>query len=462
MRFYIIFFSFILLLKDPSFAQSANTGAKGPDFDGDGISDVSGFENQHDGSPNELAITWISSSTSSLNRTEYGKALQSSVPSDWDGDGITDFAIVGVNEASEYLWQFKLSTNGGAETSDVFGKKEDLVLYGCSFDSDAKSDRAVFDTVTGILTYQKSSDLSSATLNLAAGLERLICADLNGDGIDEFIGQKSVKTESKNKIKRPARKKKKKKGKKPKKQPAKSGEKAYFYIWDLSGSKTLDLQFGSGVKGIFAADTDGDGIKEFGYQRESASEVKTELVFYSAGAEKIITVPEYLDVSFNDFSNSSGVPDGFVLKAKAENIFLKFNSLNDPANYQEIYIPRADTVISTKAATTVGPVVSKETECEVDVEPHDGGEGFLWKPVSDTTGTVAVLLPSSMRLTKVRIIKNNVIIENLSYGGNGNGNRDHWRSGRRYNTFDDNVTVIGTGGGVNYCWLIPDPSKRID
>jgi len=463
MRFYTILLTTLLLttllsLNIHAFAQNLFAqapGAKGPDFDGDGISDVVGFENQHDGSPNELAITWVSSVDTSFKRFEYGKSIQSSVPADYEGDGITDFAIVGVNETGEYVWQYKLSSNNDAETTDIFGIKDDLVFYGCSFDADQKADRAVVNS-SGLFTYKRSSDSGSASFSIAAGLDRFLCADLNGDGIDEIIGQKTVKTDNASK----GKKNKKGKKKKPIKQPS-LNEKSLFYVWDLSGNRILDAQFGDGVKGIFAADTDGDGIKEFGFQRENGTS-RTELVFYNGGAEKVFTVPGYLDVSFHNFSNTTGQPDGFVLKAKQDNLFLKYNSLDDLVNYQSITIPRADTVIAVKGVTTVGPVVSKETQCNIHVDPNDGNEGFLWKPVSDTTGNVAVLLPSFMRLKKVRIIKNNATIETFSYGGNGNGNRDHWRSSRRYTAFDENITVIGSKKAVNYCWLVPDPRKRID
>ena len=177
MRFYIFFLFLLLSPKNLLFAQTG-----GADFNGDGISDVVGFENQHDGSANELAITWISSADASVNRLEYGKSIQSSVPADYDGDGITDFAIVGLNDLGEYLWQYKLSSNSGVETSDIFGIKDDLVFYGCSFDNDLKADRAVINA-TGLFTYEKSSDDTTAVISLAAGLDRLLCADLDGDGV---------------------------------------------------------------------------------------------------------------------------------------------------------------------------------------------------------------------------------------------------------------------------------------
>ena len=442
--------------------QTLYAQSKGPDFDGDGLSDVAAFENQHDGSPNELVVSWVNSSDGAANRTEYGKSTQASVPSDYDGDGKTDLAIVGPNDAGEYQWTYKLSSGGGVETSDLFGKKDDLVLFGCNFDLDGKADRAVMD-LSGVLVLQKSSDLSSSSFSIPASVERVICADINGDGIDEIIGQQTIKAAAEPAKKKSRKKKKptKKPTKKPGKQPSLSKDKSYFYVWNLSGEKIQELDFGKGVKSIFVADTDGDGIKEIGYDREKSGSVK-EVVFYNAGAEKVYTFPYFTKIVFQNFTSSAPAIDGAFVKTKTSNKFLKFPSLSDTNSFQEFFIERTDTVITNKGTTNVGPVVSKETECNVHLEAFDGNEGFLWKPVSDTTGNSVVALPSQYSLRNVRIIKSGQTVETLRSGGNGNGGRDHWRSMRRASTFDDFITVVGSKAGTNYCWLIEDPKIRVD
>ncbi len=430
----------------------------GSDYDGDGLSDAVAFENQKDGSPNELATTWISSIDSSLNRLEFGKSVQSSVPADYDGDGITDYAIVGLDDLGQYLWKFKLSKKSTETPTEIFGKKDDLVLYGCDFDDDLKADRAVIDT-NGLITYQKSADLSLASFTTLPGIEKIICADIDGDGIDEIIAQKQLKVSEDRKLAN-KKKKKKKKNKKPGKQPAKETEKSFFYVWNIVGQKILDTEFGKDVKSIFAADTDGNGIKEFGYEREKSKSAK-EAVFYNAGQERVYQLPYFNKIVFQNFTGQPGA-DGFFIRAKSENKFIRFTSLADLSQFQEFYIPRADTVISNRGTTAVGPIVSKETICNINLEPNDGNEGFLWKPVSDTTGNLVVVLPKEFRIKKLRIIKNNQTLEDLSYASIANGNRQHWRSYKRASSFEENITVTGAKGGVNYCWFITDPNQRFD
>jgi len=66
-------------------------------------------------------------------------------------------------------------------------------------------------------------------------------------------------------------------------------------------------------------------------------------------------------------------------------------------------------------------------------EAHAGPAGFLWKPVSDSTGKLAILLPPQMTgaVKGVSVLDpQGRVIENGRDGGVGNGGREHFRFSR--------------------------------
>lgn len=96
----------------------------------------------------------------------------------------------------------------------------------------------------------------------------------------------------------------------------------------------------------------------------------------------------------------------------------------------------------------------------------EGSGGFLFKPVSDSDGKLAVLLPSiysgmaaSMRL----VTPDGDVIETGRYGGNGNGNREHFRFSKPGSGYPDGVVVeatLTTGETISY--TISNPSQRTE
>lgn len=86
-------------------------------------------------------------------------------------------------------------------------------------------------------------------------------------------------------------------------------------------------------------------------------------------------------------------------------------------------------------------------------------QGFLWKPVSESTGKLVVLLPKNIRGGRVTVIKP----DNTRVSGNmtiiANGGREHFRfsepgsafpAGSRVETSAGNFTIPESGGGIRY------------
>ncbi|MCO6430203.1 MAG: VCBS repeat-containing protein [Deltaproteobacteria bacterium] len=415
----------------------------GFDFDGDGNADLVGYEIQRDGSPNEIALTYQASSSGEVTRDEFGRSSEMAVPADYDGDGITDLAVVGPDENDQLEWRIKLSSQEEEQVRSLFGQLGGTILAGCRFDGDAISDRTIFFGER-YLSIEKSIDLSVVTIDLGVtGIEDMTCGDITGDGIDEVIGYRLISSAARRK-----------------KASSSAAGRPFFYAWDAaSGSIVLEQQFGDSVGGILAADIDGDGIKEIGYSKKKRNASK-QIQFLKSGQTVTFTFPKFTRATA--MRSPAGGPDGIFLKGKKDDLFYKVPSLSNPAVYEAVMLNDTENLLSGVNFGQPGPLKSKEPACQVHHESTDGTNGFLWKPVSDTNGLAVVILPEGVRLRKVRIVKNSQTVESLYFAGNANGGRDHWRSRRRASAFDSNITIMGVRGGLVHCWLVSDPLQRFD
>ena len=95
-----------------------------------------------------------------------------------------------------------------------------------------------------------------------------------------------------------------------------------------------------------------------------------------------------------------------------------------------------------------------------------GAGGFLFKPVSDSDGKLAVLLPPKLAglVSGVRLLgPGGDLLEAGRYAGNGNGGRDHYRFSRPGGNYADGLTVevtLKTGELVRY--IIQETSQRTE
>jgi len=94
------------------------------------------------------------------------------------------------------------------------------------------------------------------------------------------------------------------------------------------------------------------------------------------------------------------------------------------------------------------------------------GTGFLFKPVSDSDGRLAVLMPPRLAglVQSVSLVgPNGEVIETGRYAGNGNGGRDHYRFTRAGGQYADGLIVqatLATGELVRY--TIRETSQRTE
>lgn len=126
--------------------------------------------------------------------------------------------------------------------------------------------------------------------------------------------------------------------------------------------------------------------------------------------------------------------------------------------------PGINSFVSSPAAASNGS--SSESGVKPESVNLDGANGFLFKPVSDTTGKLVVLAPEAMAGHIQSIVlrdADNKILDKGIYSGNGNGGRDHYRFSKPGASYPDSLTVEFTlKNGEVKKYLIADPSKRYD
>lgn len=138
------------------------------DFDGDSRADVSLFR--------PSTGTWyLSRSSLGFGALQFGQLGDKPVPADYDGDGITDFAVY-----RSGVWYRMLSSTNNFDVIS-FGLAADIPAPG-DFDGDRRADAAVFRPSTGTWYVRNSSTGASTAGQFGLAGDIPIVADYDGDG----------------------------------------------------------------------------------------------------------------------------------------------------------------------------------------------------------------------------------------------------------------------------------------
>jgi hypothetical protein len=155
--------------------DAAHARATVNDFDGDGISDYAVFR------PTDKVWYIFQSSTSSMRTEIFGLASDTPAAADYDGDGKTDAAMW---RASNGVWYIKQSSDG-AVVSKAFGTKNDIPVYGY-FDADGRVDLAIFRPSTATWWIQDSSTGNTRTARWGLATDKPVPQDYDGDGLTDL------------------------------------------------------------------------------------------------------------------------------------------------------------------------------------------------------------------------------------------------------------------------------------
>jgi hypothetical protein len=117
-------------------------------------------------------------------------------------------------------------------------------------------------------------------------------------------------------------------------------------------------------------------------------------------------------------------------------------------------------VIEQDSAAPAGPNIELGAQL-----PPTGG--FLWKPVSDKNGDLAVLLPKQYtgKVKQVRILSpdGNKVLAKGKYSGVGNGDREHYRFNKPGSAYPDGaIALIEMESGAIRHFKIKDTAKRTE
>ena len=116
--------------------------------------------------------------------------------------------------------------------------------------------------------------------------------------------------------------------------------------------------------------------------------------------------------------------------------------------------------------------VPEEVEDEAPARPPTtppattltGNEGgFLWKPVSESTGKLVVLLPSAYTGKtdrKAILTTPDGATQTAKYHGVHNGNREHYRYAKPGKDYPAGTTISIVAQGATWIWTVAKPSER--
>lgn len=137
-------------------------------------------------------------------------------------------------------------------------------------------------------------------------------------------------------------------------------------------------------------------------------------------------------------------------------------------NEQPISTTTITTTQSTTTTTTIPPTPTNPT-CDhySTFFPPDGAGGFLWKPVSESNGNLAVLLPGKFKkqFNKCTVYDGKVA-DSLRFDKFANpdsyGDRQHWRGNHPGSYYNSPALVVCNDGVQDCAWHISTPNSRID
>lgn len=121
----------------------------------------------------------------------------------------------------------------------------------------------------------------------------------------------------------------------------------------------------------------------------------------------------------------SAVSEGVISQSVGDQILKEAD--NDIKQYGEAFGGSIGSGSNTNPSNKAPTIKARGS---VQTSPLELPAGFLWKPVSDSSGKLAILLPPNWagEVWGVKVLSpEGEILEEGKFGGNGNGGRDHYR-----------------------------------
>ncbi|MCB0328947.1 MAG: VCBS repeat-containing protein [Bdellovibrionales bacterium] len=412
------------------------------DWDGDGSSDITTFENQSDGSKNELVYRYRESSTGIIPKAiEFGASEDKPALGDYDGDGVTDIVIVEERE-SDLIWTQRIV--GSANTSVALGTVQDFVLSGCDLDGDGTSDQAVIGQETGLRYLNATEEEVTVPLSLLEGEvpTHAACGDIDGDGTWEVVLAVATTT-----------------------------SRRLVVFSSSTGEQRYEVEI-KDPRDLFLFDSNDDGFLDIGLFRKKKRRAFFET--YAGGADlssftrarsklkggkRVDGATALFDLSSASW-NILFYGTGGVLYEQTVPSGRVTRFLESTVEGHELFQP------SDVSFTGVSELEDPEGRCVSIEDFADGINGRLFK-LSEHGGLVILIPQCSYRPVKLAISYLGKIISTTTNSGGANGDscgpRIHFRNSQNPSDFDDGILVEVTAADKQiYCYRVNQISNRVD
>ncbi|MCB0324031.1 MAG: VCBS repeat-containing protein [Bdellovibrionales bacterium] len=382
---------------------------------------------------------------------ELGGSQDLAAPGDYDGDGIADPAAV-AEDGDYLLWRFLLSSSQSAGRRELllhYGLKGDAVLP-ADYDGDGKTDLAVIRTLPDNSKLWLPNNSGMAALSPVSwgfSTDTHLTADMDGDRRSDFVVIREQ-----------------------------AGE-LLWLVRTAAGEQLPPRLYGFSGDTPVLGDFNGDGRAELGVIRD-LNGFHVYLIdgmapfVWGISSDVPLAAPfigrAQYDAAVWRVTNGQGF---FFIRGLAAG--LPFGVVGDTpidggAVLRAAGADGMPTPDSTGDDSSSGGGSGTRLSCS-DGSSSAGsqGGGFVWKPVSEADGNLAVLFESSRRGSILRAAlvdrqaDGDVVIETLRYVGNTNGGRPTFRSRRPGRSYPQNVILVrqSQNGGV-HCITVPNPGQR--
>ncbi|MCI5064777.1 VCBS repeat-containing protein [bacterium] len=439
---------FILLIS-PGFAQEEEEETIAPSFelfdrDGDGTSDLVTVYDQADNSPNELVYTIRNSSTGEVARIEFGSSGDTPAHGDYDGDGVTDLAVVREGDEN-FRWIIR--NEDEENTSFPFGVPEDYLLVGCDFDRDGSADPAVYRPGTGIMYANAADETESLSIDFGETEEptHFRCADFTGDGATELLF-------------------------------ALRSEEGYrIALFTLDAEEHYSFSTVSS-QNLLIADLNGDDLLDFAlFQKVGRKGRRARLEVFTNEGELSFLKSRSRIRRGKRVSEAVAVYDGEndsweILYYGRRNRFFAPSSRPGRLTRTDITPLAGDSLLTAQGLqrTSSSAIDDPDGRCPQIEDMQDGAGGRLWKH-AENGGTVALFPKCDYTTKRVRILYQGDVLAVMEDSGDANpdpcGNRDHFRLRSQHpSSFPSGIILeVTTTRQETYCYQISgNTGKRVD
>jgi hypothetical protein len=424
------FFVALYLLLSP---LSLSAQQLGLDYDNDGYDDLSFVSIQTDGSLLWSAFN-AATTASTITPFSYGKAGDHLAPASWDRTSTRKPLIIRKG-STDVKWVLR-----GAR-SLTFGKQTSTFIGGADVDGNGITDPVTVDTVGTKLLWKvvpnyfktKRANQRSYTFGSATELPFYFRSNNSGDLLATASSANGA---------------------------------TVIKSYDIATRKTASIT----VPGVVATEA------PLPLRQAAGDDILALITKSSETTTLTFTNSVGLILSSTTISGAGIIVVGNYLEDSGEEIALQSDStitiINPSTAKNETKtlstaIPVDHVNINTFSSTPSAPAGPCKNEI---LNPRDGNEGFLWKPLSDKNslgrGNLAIHIPSRFAgiVDGVDLYTpEGSYIESGTFGGLGNPNRPLFRFSKRGPTYAQNTrVVIRVTGGCTSTYVIATPDKRID